>query len=99
AAGVAACGLAAGGIFGALAIGKMHDYDDRAPRSGVVQDDARQRALSDDGKRDAVIADVALIVGVAAAAASFYWFKTEGRSDGRFEVRPVAAGIGVSGRF
>lgn len=95
--GVAAAGLAVGGVFGILALKKMSDYDDRAAQAGVTHMTQEILDLESAGKRNAVISDISLGIGLVALGASVYWFSTEGKgfSDGDIVLTPM----GVAGRF
>jgi hypothetical protein len=99
--GVAGAGLAAGSIFGVLALNKRTQYDDLAAQRGVVTDgmniDPELDSLRSAGKRNSLLSDIGFGVGLVAAGAAIYWFATEGKglSDGEIVVTPM----GVAGRF
>ena len=97
--GMAGAAVVTGSVFGVLALGKMSDYDDMAPRAGVTRADPALRSLADDGDRFALISDISFGVGLAAVAAGFYFWRTEadGTSGGNIEVGPGS--VAVSGRF
>jgi hypothetical protein len=101
AAGVAGAGLAAGSIFGVLALNKRTQYDDLAAQRGVVTDgmniDPELDSLRSAGKRNSLLSDIGFGVGVVALGAAIYWFATEGKglSDGEIVVTPM----GVAARF
>ncbi len=95
--GIAVTGIAVGSVFGILALKKMSDYNDLATQAGVTHMTQDLLDLESAGKRNAVIADVSLGIGLVALGASIYWFGTEGK--GLSEGDIVFTPMGVGGRF
>ena len=99
--GVAGAGVAAGSIFGVLALNKRTEYDDLAAQRGIVTEgmniDPELDSVRSSGKRNSLLSDIGFGVGLVALGASIYWFATEGKglSGGEIVVTPM----GVAGRF